>query len=509
MQRMSGIDPMFVYSDTADTPMEVAYACVFDPATAPGGYSFGAVRELLAERLPTLTAFRRRLMAVPLGLDHPRWVDDPDFDIDNHLHRAALPAPGGEEEFTEVVAKVMGRHLLHDQPLWEMHLVEGLAGGRVGLIAKVHHSVIDGVGGAQLMAELLDLTPEARAAEHGAPWLPPKLPSSAQLVADALPKLCTSPIRALRAAREVGRTAMRLARRAADEDAGSLSLPVGAPSTFGTPVGATRAVSFAQLDLCEVQKLKERCGVTVNDVVLAICSGALRTHLSAHGQEVDSPLVAVVPVSVRAEPETEALGNRLSAMFVPLANDRQSPLDRLEAIAASSALSKAQERSAGFGAMASAVSDALPPALTRPFISLGLRAGVARRLGAGNLMVSNIPGPTFPLYFAGMRMLAAHPLGPVVDGVALNITVQSYTDSLFVGINACAEAVPDVPALADAMVDELRALCHVADQYHYVADRNGYDRPDAEPTRRTARWVPLESQPTRHALARARTLHWD
>jgi WS/DGAT/MGAT family acyltransferase len=456
---MTGIDPLFIYSESPETPMEVAYACVFDPTTAPGGYSFGAVRELLAQRVPTLPPFRRRLMAVPLGLDHPRWVDDPDFDLDNHLHRIALPTPGGDAELTQKVAQVMGRPLQVEQPPWEMHVIEGLRGGRVGLIAKVHHAVIDGVAGAQLLAQLLDLSPDGRApTECGPPWLPPALPSSAQLVTDALPNVLTSPVRAVRAAREIGRTAIRLARCAADSETGPLSIPVGAPSTFETPVGTDRAVSFAELGLSEVQRLRDRFGVTVNDVVLAICSGALRTHLADHDREPDSSLVAIVPVSARGTPEDDAMGNRLSAMFVPLSNECELPLERLRAIAASSASTKAQERAVGYGPLAAAVSDALSPALARPFIRLGLHVGALRRLRAGNLMVSNVPGPAFPLYFGGMRMLAVHPLGPVVDGVALNITVQSYLDSLFVGINACPAAVPDLPALATSMVSELGRL---------------------------------------------------
>jgi len=160
MERMTGIDPMFIYSDTPETPMEVAYACVFDPSTTQDGYSFERVRALLEERIPEMAPFRRRLMPVPLGLDHPRWVDDPDFDIVNHLHRVALPAPGGEAEFAQMVSAVMGRPLIAGQPPWEMHVIEELAGGMVGLIAKVHHAVIDGVAGAQLFAQLLDLTPD-------------------------------------------------------------------------------------------------------------------------------------------------------------------------------------------------------------------------------------------------------------------------------------------------------------------------------------------------------------
>jgi len=476
---MSGIDPMFVYSETPVTPMEVAYACIFDPTTAPGGYSFDAVRAVLAERVPLLTPFRRRLMPVPLGLDHPRWVDDPDFDLDNHLHRVALPAPGGEAELAAMVADVMGRPLDPDQPPWEMYVVEGLEGERVGLIAKIHHSVIDGVAGVQLLAQLLDVSEEGRPAVVCPPWLPAALPSNAQLVAAALPNIFTSPLRALHAAREVGRTALRLARCALDGQAGPLSVPLGAPSTFEIPVGAARSVSFAKLSLRDVRSLKEQFNVTINDVVLAVCSGALRAHLAEHTDDGDDPLVAVVPISVRPEPadrepadrepaDREAadrlLGNRLSAMFLPLANDLEDPSERLKAIAATSASAKAQERAVGYGAMASAVSEAVPPVLARPMIQLGIQVGALRRLRTGNLMISNVPGPNFSLYFAGMRMMAAYPLGPVVDGVALNITVQTYDNAIFVGINACAHAVPGLPSLARSMVAELDRLIEAADR---------------------------------------------
>jgi diacylglycerol O-acyltransferase / wax synthase len=463
MERMTGIDPMFIYSDTPETPMEIAYACIFDPATAEGGYTFERVVDRLEERIPSLPPFRRRLMPVPLGLDHPRWVDDPDFDLANHLHRTALPAPGGEAEFAGLVAQVMGRPLTPGQPPWEMHVIEGLAGGKVGLVAKVHHAVVDGVAGAQMLAQLLDLTPQGRAVtEPCPPWLPADLPSQAELMTDALPSFVQSPVRVLRAALELGNTAVRLARCVvADHRIGPLSIPLGAPDTFETPVRAQRAVAFAELDMALVRVLRERFDSTINDVVLAVCSGALRAHLAAHHQDVESPLVAVVPVSVRVD-EGAAVGNQLSAMFVPLANDRKTPLERLRTVSAASASCKGQERAVGYGPMATLVADAIPPALARPAIQLGVRSGVLRKLRAGNLMVSNVPGPTFPLYFAGMQLRGVYPLGPVVDGVALNVTVQSYRDSLFVGINACAVAVPDPPGLARAMVEELSLLSRMA-----------------------------------------------
>jgi len=462
MQRMTGIDPMFIYSDTPETPMEIAYACVFDPTSAPDGYAFEHVRALLEERIPTLPSFRRRLMAVPLGLDHPRWVDDPDFDITNHLHRTALPDPGGPEEFEAMVAAIMGRPLMPAQPPWEMHVIEGLAKGRIGLIAKVHHSVVDGVAGAQLLAQLLDLAPEGRAVTDTCPpWLPARLPSHTQLVTDALPSVMRSPLRLVRAARETGRTSLRLARRALDKAAGPVSIPLGAPATFEDPVCAQRAVTFAELDLAQVRTLKDRYGSTINDVVLAVCSGALRSHLMASGQDTGQPLVAVVPVSVRAD-EHEAHGNHLSAMFVPLSNDLQTPLERLRTVSEASSACKGQERAVGFGPMATLLADAMPPVIAKPVIQLGVRSGVLRKLRAGNLMVSNVPGPSFPLYFAGMELCEVYPLGPVVAGIALNVTVQSYRESLYVGINACATTVQDLPALAAAMVDELDLLSRMA-----------------------------------------------
>ncbi len=463
MQRLSGIDPMFIYSDTPETPMEIAYACVFDPGTAEGGYTFERVRDVLLDRIPGLRPFRRRLVTVPFGLDHPRWVDDPDFDLSNHLFRVALPAPGGHEQFTDMVAKVMSRPLQPDQPPWEMHVIEDLADGRVGLIAKVHHSVVDGVAGAALMAELLDLTPEGRSpVEHCTPWIPARLPSQARLVTEALPNMFTRPVRTWRAAREIGRTAVRMARCVVSDDNGPISIPLGAPKLFDQALSPRRDVCFTRLDMREVKVMRERFNATVNDVVLAVCSGALRTHLTRYDHDVDNPLVAIVPVSVREDGTEDEGGNSLSAMFVPLSNDKQTPLERLRTVKASSWSCKRQERAVGYGPMASMLTEAMPPALVRPMVQFGVRAGLVRKLRAGNLMISNVPGPDFPLYFAGMRMEAVYPMGPVMDGVALNITVQSYEDTLYVGINSGAAALPDLPGLARAMVDELGLLSLMA-----------------------------------------------
>jgi diacylglycerol O-acyltransferase / wax synthase len=479
MQRMSGIDPMFVYADTQDAPMEIAYACVLDPASVPGGYCFERVQDLLAARIPTLPALRRRLLPVPFGLDVPRLVDDPQFELSDHLHRSALPSPGGLEEFARKVSDVMSHPLQLDQPPWEMHVIEQLADARIGLIAKIHHAIVDGVAGAELMAQLLDVTPEGPAedsvrgssegpapAETASTWLPAGLPSGARLVSDALPKLVTSPVRAWRAGREVGRTAARLVRRAAGHETGPVSIPLGAPDTFEKAVGPRREVAFAELDLRHVRALCERYGVKVNDIVLAVCSGALRSHLSDHGEVVDRPLMAVVPVSTRDQPASAGtgrdLGNQLSAMFVPLSNEQQTPLERLRTVAAASASCKEQELAAGFGPAIALAMDAVPPLIAWPAVQLGVRSGIVRRVRAANLMVSNVPGPDFPLYFAGMRLESVYPLGPVIEGIPLNITVQGYEHSLFVGANVATRVVPDLPGLVAAMEVELARLTRMA-----------------------------------------------
>ena len=245
---------------------------------------------------------------------------------------------------------------------------------------------------------------------------------------------------------------------------------------------ARRRVAFAALDMGQVRTVRDRFGATINEVVLAICSGALRTHLLANGEESEEPLVAVVPVSVR-EADADVAGNQLSAMFVPLSNDLKTPLERLRTVRASSTACKRQEVAVGYGPLASLLADAIPPALAKPMIQLGVRSGILRRLRPGNLMISNVPGPDFPLYFSGMQLRAVYPLGPVVDGVSINITVQTYLDTLYVGLNACPTAVPDLPGLTRALEDELTLLAKMAEN---TAPRHGTRTPTGSGRHRPA-----------------------
>ena len=262
-----------------------------------------------------------------------------------------------------------------------------------------------------------------------------------------------------------------------------MTIPLGAPSTFEIPVGAARSVSFAKLSLRDVRSLKDQFGVTINDVVLAICSGALRSHLAEHEEEVDESLVAVVPISVRSELATKeswrtgSWPTRTWATGSRPCSSRWPTISRSRWTVCGPLPPPARQRRHRSGPSATGLW--LPPcprpcrrSLARPMIQLGIQVGALRRLRTGNLMISNVPGPNFSLYFAGMRMMAAYPLGPVVDGVALNITVQTYDNSMFIGINASANAVPDVDDLARSMVAELDRLTEAADR-EYAADGPG------------------------------------
>jgi WS/DGAT/MGAT family acyltransferase len=463
MDRLNGIDPIFLYADGPKTPMEVAYVCVLDPSTSPGGYSFSKVRDSLGGRLEAIAPFHRRLARAPFGIDAPRWVHDPRVDIDNHLHRVALPAPGSGAELRDLAADVLGWPLDPSLPLWEMFVVEGLEGGRVGLVAKMHHSAIDGTSAAQVLAQLLDCGPEPRAGWEGRGPVHPAAPTEAQVLADSVRSALRLPLRCARAAVETGHLTARLARRAASLGRSPLGVPFGAPDACIPPrVGHARALGFAEIPLADVVTVKERWGVTVNDVVLALVAGALRAALADLGGVPDSPLVAVVPVSVRADQELSTLGNRLSAMFVPLASDRDDPAERLVATAAAAREAKAHERAVGYGALASSLVDAVPPLLAHPAMWAVARAGLVRRLRPANLVVSNIPGPTAPLFFAGLRMESVYPIGPILDGIGLNITVQTYVDSLHVGINTTAGAVPGPAALATHLAGALTDLLAAA-----------------------------------------------
>lgn len=460
MQRLSGLDATFLYLETPANHMHVASTAVFDPSTVPGGYSFEKVKELVAARLPLLPPFRRRLLEIPFGLHHPLWIEDPDFDLDYHVRRAALPAPGGKRELAEFAAEQMGRPLHRDRPLWEMYVVEGLEDGMIATVTKTHHAAIDGVSGAELTVNLLDLTPEmAPPPVEDPPWKPDRIPTDFELVGHAVGSLARQPVLGVKAVRRTVETVVTLRRRNRQPNVSPPPAPFSAPRTsLNTSITPHRRFWFTSVSLDEVKEVKNALGGTVNDVVLAMCAGALRGYFADRGEHPSGPIVAMVPVSVRTDEQKGTMGNQVSSMLVSLATDIDEPAARLAAIQQSTLAAKDQEKAIGAMSLTDWAEFAAPAVAARAARLASSTRIFDRVRPLFNVTISNVPGPPFPLYSAGARMVAMYPMGPINDGAGLNITVMSYMGNMYFGIVSCRETVPDVADIADGLADALEEL---------------------------------------------------
>ncbi|MEU8176152.1 wax ester/triacylglycerol synthase family O-acyltransferase [Microbispora hainanensis] len=487
MRQLTALDAQFLSVESATTATHVAGIAILDPSTSPSGaLTREALLALLRERLHLAPPLRMRLADVPFGLDRPYWLDDPDVDLDAHVHETTLPAPGGERELAAYVASVHARRLDRRRPLWEAHLIHGLEGGRCALYTKVHHCAIDGVSGSEILTALLDPSPQPRLVEAPPPSASQQVPGTLAMLAGALTRSIVQPVETLcslaRAAADLDAipvvAALPDARRLAQAarviagDARPLPAtpPLVAPRTpFNGPISGEREVALCSVPLAEVRRVSRAFGMGPNDVVMTLCASALRSWLLAHDALPDRPLVAAVPVALRSRRPAGAgersrdaawVGNRISAMITPLATDVASPEERLAAVR--SALAAAKRRFAlSHRTWLDDVCAMVPNAFAALAAPVVFRlAGVA---GAGvNLIVSNVPGPRLPLYLCGARMLAYHPLSVVTDATGgISITCASYDERLDFGVVACPARLPDVRSmighLREAM-DELLAL---------------------------------------------------
>jgi WS/DGAT/MGAT family acyltransferase len=463
-ERLTGLDASFLYMETPTLHMHVAMAAVFDPSTVPDGYSFRRIRQLIADRIPLAPVFQRRLVEVPMRLGHPIWVDDPEFDIDNHLRRAALPSPGGMRELGDFAADVISRQLHRDRPLWEMWVVEGLEDGKIALVTKMHHSTIDGVSGAELLGILFDLEanpPEMPAVAER--QLDTRIPSGLELMSQAIATNLVSPFRI---GRQMVRTAgaiVGVRRVRQTTTTGKAALPLTAPRTsINAAVHARRRVAFAAASLDDAKALKNKMGTTVNDVVLAMCTGALRTYLQAGDELPDIPLVGVVPVSVTPDVADLKGSNKVSSMFVQLPCELDDPLERLAAIHEGTKGAKEEHKALGATTLQNWAEHATPNVFA---VAARLYTGMKladRHRPVANLVISNVPGPDFPLYMGGTQMLGMFPLGPVMDGMGLNVTIMSYRGVLYWGLAADSRAVPRLWDIAAAIPHALTELMEAA-----------------------------------------------
>jgi diacylglycerol O-acyltransferase len=458
MERLSGLDASFLYMETADVHMHVAMLAILDPGERSASECFDAISRLFASRVPEVAPLRRRLLAVPLELHHPVWVEDPSFDLIHHLRRVALPAPGGRRELGEMCGRICSTPLDRARPLWEAWMIEGLSDGRIGLLMKVHHCAVDGASGAGIMVHLFDLSPETRPgrAPHQRPTEP--LPTDLALIRDALQARARQPVELARLAGRTVRNAFRLIERHTHAGVPSTVLPLTAPRTpFNAAIGPRRDAGFASVPLPGIKGIKDALGVTVNDVVLAIAAGALRRYLEGRGELPTEPLVAVVPISVRP-PGKPSNHNEVSALFTTLATEIADPIERLRAIAEKTRGAKADHQAIGADMLQSWAEFAAPSTF-----HLAARFYTRLRLADHhrpifNLVISNVPGPRFPLYIAGSKLDAVYPLGPLAEGSGLNITVMSYRDAVDFGLAGAAHLMPDLRDLASAIMPAYEEL---------------------------------------------------
>ena len=447
--------------------MHVASLIILDPATSSGEVTLDDVKRVYGQRLHLAPPFRRRLAEVPLGLHHPLWIEDPDFDLDFHIRSTALPSPGSQEQLSTLVSRLVALPLDRSRPLWEVWVIEGLEGGKVGCLSKVHHSAIDGASGNEMTVALLDLTPEIAVHEPEEEWVPDRVPSDVELLGYAASSLARQPLRVAKASLRTAGAVRAVRRRNRESPRLAPPSPFSAPHTsFNEPITARRSYAYTSLSLPAVKAIRKETGATVNDVVLALCAGALRRYLEKQDEHPDGPLVAMVPVSVRGESEKDALGNRVTSTFTSLATDVDDPVERLEAIHDCMVDVKDQQNAIGADTLTDWAEFAAP-ALAGTAARLYTRMKVAgRHRPLFNVTISNVPGPPFPLYSIGARMEAIYPIGPIMDGSGLNMTVMSYLDSLDFGLLACPDVLPDVEHVAEGLrlaLAELVAATGVTD----------------------------------------------
>ena len=467
MQPLEGMDAAFLSLETSTTPMHVGVALVLDPPEGTRSLfspttRYAQIRRVIAQRLHLVAPMRQRAIRVPFGLHHPVWVDDPEFELDDHLMRASLPSPGGAAELDAFVAAVMSRRLDPDRPLWEMYVVEGLEGERTALIAKVHHAILDGVSGASVLAAFLDLTPRSRVVELPPEWDPPPLPSNTQLLLHAASSLARQPGVALGtvqagvdAVADLGMHNRELLGRGEQPPPGFFSAP---RASFNGAVSNRKRFASLTVPLDDVKLVGRTFEATVNDVILACVSGGLRRLLADRGERPDASFAAMVPVSTRPAGRGEELGNQISGMLVSLASDVDDPVARLDAIAESSRVAKEQEKLHRGRLVGDLARMALPALVSRLARAMAGTRVFDKVRPPFNVVISSVRGPDFSLFCAGSRVVDMFPVGPIAEGIGVNVTVLSYLDRVHFGMFACRRLLPELHDLTSHVDDGLAEL---------------------------------------------------
>jgi diacylglycerol O-acyltransferase len=455
--RLSALDVSFLYLEGPTTPMHVGGLAVFE--VPKDGFDYDKFAALLDQRISLVPRYRQRIKSVPGHLASPVWVDDTEFDISYHLRRSALPRPGSNEQLKELVARVQSRPLDRDRPLWEMYLVEGLAEGRFALITKTHHAMVDGISAIDIGQVILDVSPVPREIPEDL-WMPRPEPGAASLVLDAVTELVRRPtavVDTVRIGVNDARNAVSKVNRAVGGmlSAARVAARPAPTSPLNATIGSQRRFAVARTNLDDYKTVRKQSGGTVNDVVLATVAGAIRGWLLSRGEPVTPATVvrAMVPVSVRGDSESGQLGNRVSSYLVDLPVGEPNPVVRLSQVSYAMKAHKESGQSVGAEALV-ALSGFAPPTLH----AMGARAASSFTRRLFNVTVTNVPGPQFPLYASGAKMLEMFPVVPLSGGQAVAIGLTSYDGGVYYGLNADRDAMYDADVLAALIEESLAEL---------------------------------------------------
>jgi WS/DGAT/MGAT family acyltransferase len=465
--RLTGLDSSFLHMERAGAHMHVASVSIFD-GEAPSHSEF---RDHIASRLHLVPRFRQKLRFIPFGQGRPVWVDDPHLNMEYHVRQTALPAPGSEEQLRNLAARIFSQQLDRSKPLWELWLVEGLDGDRFAIVGKSHHALVDGVSGVDITTVLFDLEQERDNPPAMPPkWAPRPEPTDLQLLADALHERATSPreiVRGVRAALRGPRQVLR----GVGATSKMMSAGMSAPSTpFNVEIGPHRRLAFVRTDLGLLKAVKNEHGGTVNDVVLAVVTGAIGNYLRARGHDTEGlEMRAMVPVSVRAEEERGALGNRISAMMAPLPIWCEDPVERLHLITETMGDLKGSGQAVGAEILTKIV-DFAPTTIA----SQAARLQPAQRFF--NLVVTNVPGPQFPLYVLGRKMESIFPLVPLARRQALCVGIMSYNGQVNFGLVGDYDGMADLDSFGldfEGAISELTGVPAGSQRISRAETRNG------------------------------------
>ncbi len=462
MRRLSGTDSLFLAGETPTWHQHVGGLTVVDPTNAPD-FGFDTLYNNIASRLPLVPKLTWKLKAVPLGLDRAVWIDDPTFDLRHHIFRMTVPAPGGPRETADAVTPIMSRQLDRRLPLWELWYLDGLVNGRVAVLMKFHHCLLDGGAGSVLASLLLDLDPTGTPTPIPEMPSPQPPPSDLRLFVEALLPAAMAPLRATRYGLRLTRRGLDVARhvitRPERPDMGSM---LRAPKTsFNASIGPRRSMAFSSIAFDDVKALRRHYDVKINDLALALCAGALRTYLDDRDELPARPLSVGIPVSTRADGDT-SLGNQLSYLAVPLPTNLADPEEQLRAIVRETHAAKGVHEAMRASRLGS-VADTAPPFVIAAVLRLAYQSHVLGHIpGMMNTIVSNVPGPPMDLYMAGARLTGIYSASVLLDQMGLNITLYTFGNRVDFGIHVDPDLIDDPWAIASAIPRALAAMMRAA-----------------------------------------------